>query len=300
METIKVICDKNGDIWNIKECEKYSFKCFRNNSGYLELRQIYYYEIGLCYFFDKKDIDLKFDQILSMQIYRENFIKSINLWLDNTLNFNNAITNDSEYTYNNPSQDDKIREKLETIIERFLIKENFNIDALGKYYPKRIEANDEYSSKILELKENINTARYFVQYIDNWFKNTFKNSIENHNIVICVIPGHNKSEFNNSGHAYLCKYLINKYKIIDGINALIRNKTMPKKSTSVLRTTTIEDINSICYNSKIDLKDKEVILLDDVTTVGAALKAGSYILYRKGAKKVFPVALGKTVHLNDR
>ena len=60
-----------------------------------------------------------------------------------------------------------------------------------------------------------------------------------------------------------------------------------------------QDINSLKINSNIEIRDKTIIILDDVTTHGDSFKAAAYHLFINGAKKVVPLAIGKTVIPNE-
>ena len=56
-----------------------------------------------------------------------------------------------------------------------------------------------------------------------------------------------------------------------------------------------KDFDSYKVREDIDLKDKNVIIFDDVTTSGCSLVAARILLQNMGAKNVVCIALGRTV-----
>ncbi len=68
---------------------------------------------------------------------------------------------------------------------------------------------------------------------------------------------------------------------------------MQKKSTGGKRDLTSE-VESLTIVNESIVKDKQILLLDDVTTSGASLNAGKLRLEKAGAKLVVMFALGLT------
>lgn len=76
-------------------------------------------------------------------------------------------------------------------------------------------------------------------------------------------------------------------------NVLIRNKnTIPQTSLSKkLRESNVTGAFSVVSSNVSVLKDKKIILLDDVATTGATLKEAKKILHAHGAASITTVAL---------
>lgn len=189
--------------------------------------------------------------------------------------------------------------KFSTDEEIYKYIEKNNINNLVDYIPRNVGGKyDTNSNLIIGVKEKqINAIKYFLNILLKWVEKNIKN---HEKIVIAVVPGHLSSKINDSGVAIIAQEVIKKYKMVNGINLIFRNKDMPKKATSKIRTSLKEDIESISLNNTINIKQKTILLLDDVTTTGNSLKACSYILLKNGAYDVIPLALGKTVKYYER
>ena len=174
---------------------------------------------------------------------------------------------------------------------------NLEIFYLTQYIPKWCNRNDENSSRILDLKNGyINAINYYYNLTFIWLKD---NNLLNENIIIAVVPSHISSERNISGTASIARKIIDNTPIQNGIDLVIRESTINKKATSIYRPTLNQDIKSLKINNNIDIKNKTIVLLDDVTTHGDSFRAVAYHLYMNGAKKVIPLAMGKTVIPNE-
>ena len=95
--------------------------------------------------------------------------------------------------------------------------------------------------------------------------------------------------------ADIARKLVENTPVIDGINLVVRKTTINKKSTSMFRPSLTKDIDSLDINLNIDLSNKKIVILDDVTTHGDSFRAVTYHLCMNGAKKIIPLAMGKTV-----
>lgn len=159
---------------------------------------------------------------------------------------------------------------------------------LFKYYPYYGGTNpnfDQYSGLLLDVKEQ------FKRGIDPFTKILKSQLSYSEEYVICVIPSHEVG-IKLTGIKTIAKILCVP-PIIDGTNLIIRTKEMPKKATGGIRDLQSE-IDSLTINNKKIIKNKQVLLLDDITTTGTSLNAGKQILEDAGAEIVATLALGKT------
>lgn len=141
--------------------------------------------------------------------------------------------------------------------------------------------------KLKKLKEDI--QRYFLTILNDviYF---------NENFTVCVVPSHEEGR-QPSGIRSLAESLsLNGF--IDGTQVIYRVKSIPKKTDGGPRDYNVE-INSLSIKHKKLIKNKRILLLDDVTTSGTSLKACKELLLNNGAKLVVPLALGETYNKFD-
>jgi ComF family protein len=115
------------------------------------------------------------------------------------------------------------------------------------------------------------------------------------NIVIISVPLHKKRErirgYNQS--ELLAKEISKKLFLPYVSNILIRQKetkpqfTLDKKK----RSENIKDAFVVNLKFKIFLKDKNILLIDDINTTGATLRECAKILKQNGAKRVLGITL---------
>jgi predicted amidophosphoribosyltransferase len=180
----------------------------------------------------------------------------------------------------------KIKEYSFPFAGKELLKNNHSIYYFFEYYPKWRHINVEQTSHILKIKNNYN---YAVENILPLLQRTIRNDIE---IIICVIPSSNKGLEETSIRKIandICR--INR---VDGTSCLVRKYTVPKKHLNGKRNISDEK-KSISVENKHIIKDKIIVLLDDITTTGTSMKACTELLLDAGAKKVFGLAIAKTV-----
>ena len=185
-----------------------------------------------------------------------------------------------------------IKKEEEKPFERKMIYD-LEIYHLTEYIPKWCHVDDENSSRIIDLKNKIAYAiNYYYNLTLKWLED---NNYLNEDVILAVVPSHEASDINSSGTAILAKKIINNSNMQDGVNLVLRETTIYKKSTAMYRPSLNQDINSLKLNDSIDIKGKTIVILDDVTTQGDSFRAAAYHLYMNGAKKVIPLAMGKTV-----
>ena len=172
---------------------------------------------------------------------------------------------------------------------------------LDKYYPKRgkpYKDMDEFSNMILDIKKDEtkldpNSKEY---YYYNKAINHFTNQLrlilsDTEEFVICVMPTHAAGTA-RSGMRTIAKRLCSP-SIIDGTDVLSRVFEMPEKAIGGSRDLQ-KEIESLTVRNESIVRDRQVLLMDDITTTGTSLKAGKDLLDQAGVALVALIALGET------
>lgn len=173
---------------------------------------------------------------------------------------------------------------------RKIFRSRDNIEYIVDYHKYWINdgqhnPNFDYASgKILDVKNNKDEA------ID-WFAQRIKEATKEGDII-CVVPSSSGSS-ENYGIGKIA-WILSRYKRINGSKCLIRYKAIEKLSRGGDRSIWVH-LNSIGVKNSDLIKDKNVILIDDVTTTGNSMMACQKLLLDAGAKSVRCIALGKTV-----
>ena len=114
--------------------------------------------------------------------------------------------------------------------------------------------------------------------------------------LIIPVPIHRlrllKRRYNQS--AVLSKYLACKTKIAADYESLIRSRnTIPQVELSgQARRTNLKQAFAVKYPQNI--KDKKIVLIDDVTTTGSTLNECAKVLSKAGAAKIYALTLART------
>lgn len=158
----------------------------------------------------------------------------------------------------------------------------------GVYHPYRNGTNDKFdkfSKNILGLKEcNMQSILYFNRLFNGYFRSYF---------TIVTIPSHDPSK-PISGIQILASMICNSgVSIINGTNCLIRTKKISKLSKGGSRDIDVH-LSTLALQNQELIKDKRVLLFDDVTTTGNSLFAGQQLLLNAGALKVQCFAIAQT------
>ena len=183
---------------------------------------------------------------------------------------------------------------------------SLKIQGIGDYNPKKDGHKQDFDSRaIINIKSCSSDSIYYKQAINYfydklcvWIKEMNYNISKD--IVVCVVPGHRKKQKNTSGIAEIANKVCEKFNFENGVNCILRNKSVEKQATSKKRMPIEENHSSLSCENSIKIEDQKVLLLDDVTSSGNSFKAASYLLYENNAKEVIPLALGKTVRKNER
>ncbi|MGK7933777.1 MAG: ComF family protein [Microcystaceae cyanobacterium] len=168
---------------------------------------------------------------------------------------------------------------------------------LGSYHPKYNYYDDyyednwwfnEFSNNILDLKDRNSLAIYF-------FLNRLKHLISDDEVIVTTVPSHS-CNISSSGIRDLAQKLVQSKKdFIDGTLCLERFKSIEKLSSSFNNRSLNTHLNSVKISHSELIKDKQVILMDDVLTSGNSVQACKQLLLEGGAKAVKIIVLGKTI-----
>jgi phosphoribosylpyrophosphate synthetase len=161
------------------------------------------------------------------------------------------------------------------------------IGYLGYYHSRRGGYNplfDTWSELILELKKSRgNAITYFTNLISPLLTTRF---------AIAVVPSHKPSNL-ISGIGLIAKELVKRNNLIDATSCLVRTKEIEKLSYGGNRSIEVH-LNSIKLKNLHLIKDREVLILDDVTTTGNSLAACKKILLNAGVDEVYCLSISKT------
>lgn len=146
---------------------------------------------------------------------------------------------------------------------------------------------NHYNQNGINSYKNIDDFYFFKKiFVRNFLK---KFNLVNYNIIACV-PSHNRGIFNNSPISTMINEISENLKYIDGSQLLLRTQTILEQKYQGKRDEMVH-LNSIKINGNV--KDKNIILIDDITTSGSSLKACKKILLDAGAKNVICFAFSK-------
>lgn len=171
---------------------------------------------------------------------------------------------------------------------------------LGTYYPTGHEQfqNSSLSKAILNIKyrhgedpdskpwkqaNKMNALRAFQRKLDPMLAA---------GIAIAVVPPHDPGS-TRSGIQELAQGLAANGRV-DACSCLVRHTAIQKLATGGPRSIEVH-LGSIRVDNAELIKDREVLLLDDVSTSGSSLEACRRLLLEAGAAAVKCAVLGKTV-----
>lgn len=154
-------------------------------------------------------------------------------------------------------------------------------------------------NKIIDFKQNSHKA--IGEMFSYFILNEYENILRNINIdVIVPIPISAERlklrKFNQS--EVLCSKLIRDYNV--NCNILKRTKDTPHQTGLSRKNREINLKNSFEINDKSLVKNKTILLVDDIYTTGATLNACASILKKAGANKIYTLTLARTPVKKDR
>lgn len=187
-----------------------------------------------------------------------------------------------------PNHNDSVAKKKYVSAPKITHLKKNRINYLGLYHPKWNGTNpkfDDYSQSILDLKvKDEESIQYFYQRCVKWLDIDFD--------AIVIVPSHNPLT-SNSGIEFLATKIARNKNWIDATQCLARTHEIEKLSYGGDRSIEIH-LNSITVEQIPLIREKKIILIDDVTTSGNSLKASKLKLEQAGVKEVYMCALGKT------
>ncbi|MER2169176.1 MAG: phosphoribosyltransferase family protein [Psychrobacillus psychrodurans] len=168
------------------------------------------------------------------------------------------------------------------------------IQNCGTYYPYRIKDDggnlirnpkfDNFSGLILDFKEGkTNIIDAFFHSINSQIKD---------DIAIAYVPSHDPEKL-NSGPKMLAVKLASHGSRIDATSCLTRHTKIVKLANGGSRSKEVH-LNSLSASNIHLIKNRTVLIIDDVTTSNNSLLACQEILLKSGAKSVHCLALAQT------
>lgn len=111
--------------------------------------------------------------------------------------------------------------------------------------------------------------------------------------LISLVPSSTEKKYNNN-MLNICEYLCREFNILNGLTILSRCYSIETAHLCGGHRSIQPHLDSIIVNTPEIIKDKSIILFDDVTTSGCTFEACKELLLNNGAKEVLCIALGKT------
>ena len=175
---------------------------------------------------------------------------------------------------------------------------------LGKYYPSTDPKfkEDDFSKTLLALKYRHDTDGKPEDWKQRNRDRALQRSLRHidtllaPDIAIAVVPSSDPAA-SMSGIHELAKALAAKGRL-DATECLVRFEKINKLATGGDRSVA-RHLNSVRVEHAELIQDREVLLLDDVTTSGNSLGACRRLLLKAGAKRVKCMTLGRTTRSEE-
>lgn len=175
------------------------------------------------------------------------------------------------------------------------VKEKINYIFI--YNSKEHTIEGTISKKIIDVfKRNCDILDYkdYVLFLNTFVKYFKKYIINMEDYLITVVPNH-KAEKNNGGNiSRIAKDIALRCGCEIDTNILLRNKTIKSHMEEGKIRTVEEHYNSIIIDDVNKVKNKKIILIDDVTVTGTTLLACKNILLKANASEVISFAFAKS------
>lgn len=169
-----------------------------------------------------------------------------------------------------------------------------NVLYLHNYYSVRYKEHAGISEKILSFKGGDERAIDFfatemIAAMDVYYAGHMDYLS---NMLVCIMPSHEKGKY-SPGLVTLARRISGKYGMKCTIFLIQRTKTHERKSQGGNRDIDVM-LDSLSINPAIDIKGKNILVLDDVTTSGNSINAVRKLLKDNGAGQIIPQTLGRT------
>jgi hypothetical protein len=185
-----------------------------------------------------------------------------------------------------------ISEKLIKLLNPCL---GYHIPTTG--YAANILPQDKFSEEMMRIKDkDLEIIKEYANQIIIILKfSIYQDYLRNS--IICAAPSSKKDNL-DTGIKKLAHFLLKNLSLVDGIDLLIRTESIDKASHGGPRDKALH-IRTISIEEKNLIKNKNVFLIDDISTTGATIDACEYLLKEVGALQVIPMTLAETIYVKD-
>jgi hypothetical protein len=183
--------------------------------------------------------------------------------------------------------DQKTKQMLSSIL-----KPSLGYYKSNRMFPEKDSSND-FSQTLIEIKnKNINIIKQYSEKVLSLLELERKWLA---GCILCTAPSSNKENI-ETGITIFSDHLLQKFTLTNGIHLLKRIQTIDKSATSKIRHTKEDHLNTIAVQNKDMIRNKRILLIDDIETTGATINACDDLLMHAGAAEVIQMCLGKTVY----
>lgn len=172
----------------------------------------------------------------------------------------------------------------------------YNIYAIQYYYPCSRFSKSAIEQKMNDFRKAVwdfksgRIAENVANVLSSAMINTFKNIVLN-DYTLCIIPASTKYQTNKRFKCF-CEYVSEYTGIVNGFNLIFREYDVGAKH--LLGNLSSDDkFNSIGFSNAV--KNKKIMLFDDIITTGDGFLQVADTLISFGAREVIGLFLGKTV-----
>lgn len=174
-----------------------------------------------------------------------------------------------------------------------VLRDENGIYYLGDYHPfkrngMRNPLFDDYAGLILDLKENKGEAK-------NYFSGRLNDALLNNpNLAILCVPSH--EAFKKGPNNEIIQLVCSHRGMVNGSNCLVRHTTVDKLASGGRRDIDVH-LNSIRLENSRILENRDILIVDDVSTSGNSLKACEAIVRRnvRSIKSLSCLVYGRTI-----
>ncbi len=185
--------------------------------------------------------------------------------------------------------DSKIKEpKIQYLQIQYSEKDNYFY--LDNYFPKYKKKEDAFSKLIIQYKKGNNFA---IKYFENIIVNIVFNYFWFCDLVIPIPPS--SSMLDIYSNKIICLSL-NSLNIIQYKQDILKRSISSVPSHITNKRDTAHIIDSVKITNDSHIKDKKIILFDDIITTGNTSSIIKNMLILRGADSVIRLFLGRTIN----